>query len=106
MIAAVLVFAFSSYIGVFAQDKTASEKKQSEVPKIKQQKDKDSYTCPMHSEVKSQQAGSCPKCKMDLVKNTTSEGKDKKEHKMKMGNGMMHDIDKPAQSKDDSTKTN
>ena len=26
-----------------------------------------SYTCPMHPEVKSDKAGSCPKCGMDLV---------------------------------------
>lgn len=29
---------------------------------------KDKYTCPMHPEVVSDKAGSCPKCKMDLVK--------------------------------------
>jgi Cu(I)/Ag(I) efflux system membrane fusion protein len=26
------------------------------------------YTCPMHPEVESDQAGTCPKCGMDLVK--------------------------------------
>lgn len=26
------------------------------------------YTCPMHSDVKSDKPGSCPKCGMDLVK--------------------------------------
>lgn len=30
------------------------------------------YACPMHPEVKSQKRGKCPKCKMDLVKQTTS----------------------------------
>lgn len=30
------------------------------------------YSCPMHSEVKSKKPGKCPKCKMDLVKQTTS----------------------------------
>ncbi|MBC7485866.1 MAG: hypothetical protein H7282_03855 [Cytophagaceae bacterium] len=28
----------------------------------------DIYTCPMHPEVVSDKPGSCPKCKMDLVK--------------------------------------
>ncbi|CAN5429220.1 hypothetical protein BH09BAC3_BH09BAC3_06840 [soil metagenome] len=26
------------------------------------------YTCPMHSEIKSDKPGKCPKCGMDLVK--------------------------------------
>lgn len=30
------------------------------------------YSCPMHSEVKSKKPGKCPKCKMELVKQTTS----------------------------------
>jgi cytochrome oxidase Cu insertion factor (SCO1/SenC/PrrC family) len=30
------------------------------------------YTCPMHAEVKSKKRGKCPKCKMDLVRQTTS----------------------------------
>jgi cytochrome oxidase Cu insertion factor (SCO1/SenC/PrrC family) len=30
------------------------------------------YSCPMHSEVKSKTPGKCPKCKMDLVEQTTS----------------------------------
>ena len=30
------------------------------------------YSCPMHAEVKSSKPGRCPKCKMDLVKQTTS----------------------------------
>jgi cytochrome oxidase Cu insertion factor (SCO1/SenC/PrrC family) len=30
------------------------------------------YTCPMHSEVKSGKRGKCPKCKMELVKETPS----------------------------------
>jgi len=30
------------------------------------------YSCPMHPEVKSKKGGKCPKCKMDLVKETAS----------------------------------
>lgn len=30
------------------------------------------YSCPMHPEVKSTKRGKCPKCKMDLVKQSTS----------------------------------
>lgn len=30
------------------------------------------YTCPMHPEVKSKKRGKCPKCKMDLVRQTAS----------------------------------
>lgn len=30
------------------------------------------YSCPMHSDVKSKKPGKCPKCKMDLVKQTAS----------------------------------
>ena len=30
------------------------------------------YSCPMHPEVKSQKRGKCPKCKMDLVKQTAA----------------------------------
>jgi cytochrome oxidase Cu insertion factor (SCO1/SenC/PrrC family) len=30
------------------------------------------YSCPMHAEVKSNKPGKCPKCKMELVKQTTS----------------------------------
>jgi len=32
----------------------------------------DVYSCPMHPEVKSSKRGKCPKCKMDLVKQTAS----------------------------------
>ena len=31
------------------------------------------YTCPMHPEIKSKKRGKCPKCKMDLVKQITSD---------------------------------
>ncbi|GMV36909.1 MAG: hypothetical protein AMXMBFR61_14170 [Fimbriimonadales bacterium] len=33
---------------------------------------KDVWTCPMHPEVKSDKPGTCPKCKMDLVKQAVS----------------------------------
>lgn len=32
------------------------------------EKRSDTYTCPMHPEVKSDKPGKCPKCGMDLVK--------------------------------------
>jgi Heavy metal binding domain len=31
------------------------------------------YTCPMHPDVKSDQPGTCPECKMDLEKVKTKE---------------------------------
>jgi len=39
---------------------------------VQQQKATVVYTCPMHPEVKSQKRGKCPKCKMDLVKQTSA----------------------------------
>jgi len=39
---------------------------------VQQQKAAVVYTCPMHPEVKSKKGGKCPKCKMDLVKETAS----------------------------------
>ena len=33
---------------------------------------KSTYSCPMHPEVKSAKRGKCPKCKMDLVRQTTT----------------------------------
>ena len=39
---------------------------------MQQQKASVVYTCPMHPDVKSKKRGKCPKCKMDLVKETTS----------------------------------
>ena len=35
---------------------------------MKMEKPAPVYVCPMHSEVKSDKPGKCPKCKMDLVK--------------------------------------
>ena len=35
---------------------------------------KKAYTCPMHSEVKSDGPGSCPKCGMNLVEVKEKEG--------------------------------
>ena len=36
------------------------------------------YVCPMHPEVKSENPGKCPKCKMDLVKSAPVKVKDMK----------------------------
>lgn len=36
------------------------------------------YVCPMHSDVKSESPGKCPKCRMDLVKTDPMKMKDKK----------------------------
>lgn len=108
MIAAVLVFAFSSCTWAIAQDKSSAENKQVGTTKAEQKSETVFFTCPMHPEVKSDRAGSCPKCKMDLVKTDSAKGKGKKEHKMKMGCGMMHDMndmDKPEPSNADSSKS-
>lgn len=53
----VLAFFALGHTDVMAQEKTST-------PVV--------YSCPMHSEVKSKKPGKCPKCKMDLVKQTTS----------------------------------
>ena len=43
--------------------------------------DNETYTCTMHNEVMSDHAGKCPKCEMDLVKQTmTDEQKKLKEN--------------------------
>jgi len=38
------------------------------VPRHRTPRSTESYSCPMHPEVKSSKRGKCPKCKMDLVK--------------------------------------
>jgi Heavy metal binding domain len=49
-------------IGLFAQQKTSSETKQTKI-KTSQVK----YACPMHPEETAVQPGKCSKCKMDLT---------------------------------------
>jgi len=54
----------------FAQDKTKPIDKQSTSTKMEMVKDSVYYTCPMHSEVKMDKPGKCPKCGMTLEKKT------------------------------------
>lgn len=57
----ILFFIFLAVAGLTACNQSAKNKKQSE-------QTAEVYTCPMHPEVKSDKAGSCPKCGMELVK--------------------------------------
>jgi len=67
--------------GAFAQDKNAAPSG----PK----QDSVYYTCSMHPEIRAAAPGQCPKCGMQLIKETYSAGKKEKKHKMSMGCGMM-----------------
>lgn len=58
-IAIILAFSVSQF-NVAAQNKQVQQPKKVEVKK-------DVYTCPMHPEVVCDKAGTCPKCKMDLM---------------------------------------
>lgn len=58
----VALFAIS-HVNVVAQVST---------PTAQEQAAKAVYSCPMHPEVQSKKRGKCPKCKMDLVKQTAS----------------------------------
>lgn len=58
----VALFAIS-HVNVVAQMST---------PTAQEQAAKAVYSCPMHPEVQSKKRGKCPKCKMDLVKQTAS----------------------------------
>jgi len=74
----------------------------------KKEEAKSTYTCPMHSEVKSDQPGKCPKCGMNLEKKTMPQGHVTMEHgqmgccqKMTMGaEGQGCAINCPLHSKD------
>lgn len=48
------------------------------------------YTCTMHPEIQSNQPGACPKCGMQLVKNSEASEKQHKKHQMKMMCPMMN----------------
>jgi uncharacterized protein with PIN domain len=56
-----LFFIFLAVAGLSACNQSAKNKNQSE-------QTAEVYTCPMHPEVKSDKADSCPKCGMELVK--------------------------------------
>lgn len=93
-----LVVFLSSCALIFAQDKSPA--------KTVQQKDSVYYTCSMHPEIHADKPGKCPKCGMTLIKESSSQGKKEKKHKMKMSCGMMSgmdDMDKPESSDKNNT---
>ena len=55
---------------VFAQDTTKLVKKEMMKTNMEMQKDTVYYTCTMHSEVRLDKPGKCPRCGMELVKKT------------------------------------
>ncbi|MGE5315457.1 MAG: heavy metal-binding domain-containing protein [Acidobacteriota bacterium] len=65
--AAVIVAALM-LIGSVMTGSTAAFAQSPSKEKTKTQKSKVIYQCPMHPEVTSDKPGTCPKCKMDLVK--------------------------------------
>ena len=50
----------------------------STMTEMKMEKAADVYVCPMHSDVKSDKPGKCPKCKMDLVKQEPAKSRNAK----------------------------
>lgn len=75
-----------------AQSKTESDKKQPSSTKTEMRKDSTYYTCPMHSEVKMDKPGKCPKCGMTLEKKTMkmTEVKNEKKEAVKTYTCSMH----------------
>jgi hypothetical protein len=71
MFAVLLAFALALNITVIsAQDHSKHKHEQSakdSTSKKEEMKMQTEYTCPMHSDIKSDKPGKCPKCKMDLV---------------------------------------
>jgi len=59
---------------VFAQDTTKTTKTQTVKTQMEMPKDSVYYTCTVHSDVKLDKPGKCPKCGMDLVKTTVKTG--------------------------------
>jgi hypothetical protein len=59
----ILIFALSSVIMLDSCGSSSSSEKKSTTKEVAAAE----YTCPMHSEVQSKEAGKCPKCGMDLV---------------------------------------
>jgi len=66
----ILFIAFFSTLGTYAQ-----KSKNNVVPPKSTVKFQSSYSCPMHTEVVSNEPGKCTKCNMDLVLNKKEEMK-------------------------------
>jgi len=85
----------------FAQNQTKSNEKQSTSTKMEMAKDSVYYTCPMHTYVKMDKPGKCPKCGMILEKKIMkiTETKSKNVEAMKAYTCSMHPevkADKPG----------
>jgi rubrerythrin len=90
-----------SGVAACSHDKTKSNNNQSTVAETVMKKDSVYYTCSMHTEVKLNNPGKCPKCGMTLVKKTMkiTETKSKNMEAMKTYTCSMHPevkADKPG----------
>jgi len=76
----------------FSQDKTKAGEKQSSSTKMEMAKESVYYTCPMHSDLKMDKPGKCPKCGMALEKKTMkmTQTKSKSTEAMKTYTCSMH----------------
>ena len=69
-----IIFLFPFYTLMHAQDMKGMDMNKKTVKSPVQS---DTYTCPMHPEIHSTKPGNCPKCGMKLVKEKTTQGKQK-----------------------------